>query len=120
VGIYFSHRNGENDVWGDEWSKHFKSLKIQRLDNLAKSFGYFDYSDMSYNYNFRSDVDEKLTELETMFNPVVNKTINGDTYYSGMNWGSDGTISKKYTPKLTMTEIKDQILKQISNFKVQL
>lgn len=122
VGIYFSHRNDEDDVWGDEWGKFYEDLKILEKDRIAESFGYSGHSEMLDGFDYYSYEYDKLREIDTKYNPICQKTKHGKTYYSGMSWGCN-TKDKdrsKYIPKISKEEIKEEILRQTSKIKINL
>lgn len=119
VGIYYSNRSGVDDVWGDEWEKFYEKSKVSELETIAKSFDYEDYHDMIDNNDF-GDLAEKIGEIYEKYNPVCQKTTNGETYLYGTYWGEGSKTRKEYPPKISEEKIKEEILKQISKIKVHI
>lgn len=114
VGIYFSRRNDENDIWGDEWTKRFHDQKMEELNFWAQSKGYEDYYSIGW-----TDLDAwtdkwEIDEIRNKYNPVCQSTKHGEPYYSGQYGGE---LPK---PKISVDQIKIEILKQVSKIKVEL
>ena len=119
VGIYFSHRNGVCDVWGDQWDKFYESDRLKEYDEVAKSFGYTNHSDMMDDCDPFPYWEEKLIAINDTYNPVCQKTEYGKPYYGGIYWGSGSNTRKQYPPKNTEKQVEEEILKQTPKIKVK-
>lgn len=119
VGIYFSHRNDKNDVWGDQWDKFYESHRIFNYDEIAKSLGYNDHTEIFDECDYHSYECDKLREIDTKYNPTCQKTKNFKTYYYGIYWGYGSKERLNYPPKITEEQVKQEILKQTSKIKVK-
>ena len=122
TGIGYSNRNDKDDVWGDEWDKHYSNAKEKELNDYAVSRGYQDFDefcDSCTSYIANDYYDGIISDIYDKYNPVCQKTLDGRTYWYGLCFGS-GCDTAEYAPKLSEEEIKHKILKQICNLKIQL
>lgn len=114
VGIMYSRRNDENDIWGDQWEEYYDKQKDEELEELARKHGFDSLFDANWD---RENCPPELRKIIDKYNPIANHTKNGEPYYCGeifANW------SKKPAPKLSIEEIKQKILEKISKIKVAL
>ncbi|MHA2047742.1 MAG: hypothetical protein ACW99G_23410 [Candidatus Thorarchaeota archaeon] len=114
VGIFYSHRDDADDVWGDEWSEHYADKRSEELNAVAESLGLESTSEMcGWDWDTHG---HHFEEVKRKYNPVCQKTKHGKTRYSG----SHGGRRDHPTPKISVDEIKAEILKQISKMEIRL
>lgn len=106
VSTMISCRNDKNDVWGHLWSSKYKKDFKKEYDELLKKNHYLEDYEVEELYEYG--------KLKDKYNPVYNKTINGDTYYSGCSFSSRGAEDEKYKLKISKDKIKEIILKQLT------
>ena len=108
IGCMESCRNNKDDIWGHEWrkkySKEYEKEKEELYKGLAKKYPYMDEEEFEECYEFK--------KLYNKYNPVMNKTISGEPYYSGCHFGLN--IPDEYKLKISIEEIKKEILKKIT------
>lgn len=122
-GIMFSNRDGKGDKWGEKWGDKEKEKEI--LDfakKLASEFNY-DLDERSDKelleifdeyWSDETDVEEELQAINYKWNPVCNKTINGEIRYHGTYGGTNGPeIKPKMTEEEIAEAIKDKLTKKI-------
>jgi hypothetical protein len=117
-GIFYSNRNDETDVWGDEWEKTYSKVRDEELNLLANKNGYADVDEWIDN-DIHAEYNEELDKIIKRYRPTCNKTLDGRTYYHGISWGY-GFSEPKHTPKISIEQIKDSILRQTSNIEIKL
>ena len=114
-GISISYRNDENDIWGDEWSKHYKEKEKTEKDEVWKQNPEYDGCWWD---EIPCSVTMQLEKIHNKYNPVLHKTIFGKTYYGG-SFGANNP-----PPKITETEIrkriKEEVDKRLTNAKLML
>ena len=118
VGIMYSNRNDETDVWGDKWNDHYKKVRDEELNILANKNGYDNLNewldeDPHTNYNI------ELGKILLKYNPCCNKTLDGRPYYHGRSW-SYGYDKDRPLPIMTEDQIKNAILRQTTNIEIKL
>lgn len=112
-GIYYSHRNDRFDIWGDEWAdvygKDEGDAKQKCISKYQQCF--FDEIPRSCQLEWEA--------IGNKYNPVLNKTKDGKSYYSGQMGGL--TLP---TPKLSVEElrqkIKEKMMKRIDEATIML
>jgi len=119
VGISFSNRSNNNDVWGHNWDKSRKiqSKKEKELLDLAFKFGYENVAEAWDCEPDGQSFDEEAALIQRKYNPCVQKTKDGRAYYSGNYWGY-GDRKGTYEPRLSQQQIKIEILNQISRILI--
>ena len=105
AGISYSRRNDTEDVWGHLWSEHFARAKEKEMKEFE------DYDD-DY-YNFCPMIEERISAIKDKYNPCIQKTKSGRSYYNAQYGG------KLPAPKLNHFEIKDRILNKIAAFSIK-
>jgi hypothetical protein len=118
VGIYYSNRNDETDVWGDEWNKKYSKKRDEELDFLANKNGY-DKIDEWVDNDVHAKYNGELYKLIDKYRPTCNKTLDGRTYYHGRSW-SYGYGSDQPRPKISEEQIKDAILRKTVDITIKL
>ena len=114
VGIMYSNRNDANDIWGDEWSEHFADKRRDEINAIASELGLCSLEEMT-EWDWEAN-GYHFSEVENHYNPCCQKTIHGETRCHGSYGGRHGHP----TPKISIDEIKAEILKQVSEMKIEL
>tara|TARA_R110000751_G_scaffold74613_1_gene150655 strand:+ start:4109 stop:4537 length:429 start_codon:yes stop_codon:yes gene_type:complete len=115
VGIAFVFRDDENDVWGNEWRKHYvldcsNELNETCFELTGEAYDEIgDYQWQRYNWVFTKIINE--------YNPCLLKTKHGKTRYSAQHFGG---LGNKPPPKISNEIIKKHILEQMSKIEVEL
>lgn len=120
VGICWSRRNGENDIWGDELGAFYSEQKVKELTELVRKHGYKDldeYYDCAPEYS--RTLDDEFSDIVDKFSPTMTKTLSGMPYRSGVYF-SNKPKTPDQLPKISDEEIKAKILEKISNVKIKL
>jgi hypothetical protein len=117
-GIFYSNRNDETDIWGDEWHMAYAKLYDEELDFLANKYGYVNVNTWIDN-DIHAKYSVDLNKLIDKYRPTCNKTLDGRTYYHGMSW-SYGYGSDQPKPKMSIEEIEAAILRKTSSIKIKL
>lgn len=94
VAIYYSHRNDDSDLWGDQWNTFYQNNFFSKLDKLATD---------------HPSLEQAVADMRSEYNPVKRRTDLGHTYYHGMA----GRISLP-RPKMTEQQIREGILTQVA------
>lgn len=68
-----SHRDDENDVWGDLWYKHY----LNKVEEIHEKIRELNDGILFGGGSISSDEHEELEEELKKYNPVLNKTKNG-------------------------------------------
>lgn len=119
VGIYYSNRNDENDVWGDEWNKFYAEKMEEEIQAVVLANGFEDFSDMMENTCSCSFSDREISLIRRKYSPSIQKTQDGRLYYSGIYWGL-GRSKGKPAPKMSEKKISEEILRRLSWVEVRL
>jgi len=81
ASYFISHRDDENDIWGDEWQEHYKKEEEEAwrvINNKLDNENYHDWDD---------EICELKENLRNKYWPTCCKTIHGETRYSGQSGG---------------------------------
>ena len=120
VGIMYSARDNGRDIWGDKWGKHPKHVKqkAKDFDDLAREKGYKSHDDLcEHHWDAEDPIFYDFQRVENKYNPCCLKTKHDKTRYHGTYFGSQ---CQKPEPKLSLAEIKAEILLQTKKIKVEL
>jgi hypothetical protein len=116
TGIYYSARNDEDDVWGDEWDSYYNDAKEKEYEILDREFDETDLNDFIY--------ESKINNISHRYNPCANKTIHGKTYYHGDYFAGNSESKDRPKPKISEEEIRNNIAMQlktmVENAKIML
>lgn len=110
TGIWYSYRNDEKDIWGDQWEYHYGLTCVS--EQLAFEDKH-DYYPDSWDYN---PLDEEYQAIAKKYNPVCQKTKFGKPYLSG---AYEGKLPKFEIPeKEILKKLKSAIRTKIKNSKI--
>lgn len=117
--IFFSYRDNKDDEWGEKWEKAHKKQKEKELNDFAKSKGYRGFEELE-EYRGCHEYEILIPEIEAIYSkyyPTRNKTIHGETRYSGVHFGCNRK-KNEYIPTMPKEKIEAAILKKIKKIKV--
>lgn len=103
-----SCRNNKDDIWGHEWRKRYNKEYEKEQEAL--------YEELTEKYPYMGEEDlDNCDELKTLYhkyNPTMNKTTTGESYYSGCHFGLN--VPDEYKLKISAEKIKKEIIKKIT------
>lgn len=111
TGYSYSRRNSPNDPWGHEWTEFYakeRALIDEKFDRLMEEVDNECDADM-----VRLDWNK---ELEA-FNPVCNKTIEGEPFYGGQFGPSKWLPKLPWTPKKVEKLVIEEMTKKLKKTK---
>jgi hypothetical protein len=113
TGIWQSRRDDENDVWGYDWSSHYRKEKEKAIQALFQRLGIEDISEIEdWDYEY-------VSAINTKYNPVMHRTKDGKPRLGGT---CSGRLKQTDPPKIPEKEliemIKEQIVKRFETIKI--
>lgn len=105
TGIFYSARNDENDVWGDEWNTYYANTQQKLYAELNREDEETHLDDFIY--------ESKRKSIQEKYNPCYHKTIHGKTYYHGEYFAGNSESEDRPKPKMSKEEIRDNITMQL-------
>jgi len=106
VSTMISCRNDENDIWGHLWNEKYKKDLEEEYEKIVEAHPNLDSVEIEDLLEFYA--------LEKKYNPCCNKTVNGETYYSGCSFSNRGAESDEYKLKISDETIYKNILIQFT------
>jgi hypothetical protein len=106
VAYFISHRDDENDIWGDEWQEYHKKEKgeaWQIINDKLDNEGYNDWDDEIYGLK---------ENLRNKYWPTCCKTIRGETRLSGQSGGKMPAYpwSERALKQILIGEVEKKIM----------
>jgi len=108
VGIYYSRRNDEDDLWGDLWSATHKEKRT--AEEKVVEDKHENYCSCEY-CRYCRDFDQEMAKIRIKYNPIENKTKEGKPYYSGTSFGGEKGPEIKMPIKELKTAIRNELTK---------
>ena len=87
VYTYCSYCKSRKDTlhpWGDQWENYYRSEKFSEKREIEREFLKENGYEYGESWEDTTEWDEKFYELDKRYNPIIQKTVDGKPYLSGL------------------------------------